>query len=319
MSVRHDAVSERRLLREPPVLAPGAHVALVSPSGPLDGAHELQRAVATAESLGWTVQIGTHALTRTGYFAGDDVQRGDDLVAALLDPGVDGIWCLRGGYGAARLLPRVQPVLAEVPPKALLGYSDITALHLAWQQAGVVSFHGPTARSPLSAFSRASLVDIVQQHGSPQWHAPTAQCVRGGVASGRLAGGNLALLASLCGTPWAPTFHDAIVVLEDIGEATYRIDRMLTQLVLAGAFEGCRGVVFGQFTDCPDSTRDDPRTLLSLAEELANVLAVPTLLGVPVGHVEDQWTLPLGAHAALDADARTLAVNRVPAAVASHL
>jgi muramoyltetrapeptide carboxypeptidase len=289
--------------REPPSLPPGAHVAMVSPSGPLNGPHELERAIATAESLGWTVQVGAHALARTGYFAGDDAQRGDDLIAAMHDDRVDGIWCIRGGYGAARLLPRVQEALSVMRPKALIGYSDITALHAAWQRAGLVSFHGPTARSPLSEFSRASLVDVVQRGAAPVWQSPDE-------ATGHLAGGNLALIASLCGTPWACHFDDAIVVLEDINEASYRIDRMLTQLRLADAFRGCRALAVGHFTDCPDSTDDGTRSIVAIVEELAATLQVPTLMGIPVGHIEEQWTLPLGARATLNADARTLQLHR---------
>ena len=310
MSAPSAALPSLRPLREPPRLAPGAHVALVCPSGPLLGPHELERAVATAESFGWTVSVGPHALARHGYFAGDDAQRGDDLIQALTDDRVDGIWCIRGGYGAARLLPRVQAVLPQVKPKALLGYSDITALHAAWQQAGLVSFHGPTARSPLSAFSRASLVETVQHGASCLLHASDAQILAGGTATGRLAGGNLALVASLCGTPWAVDFTDAIAVLEDINEATYRLDRMLVQLQLAGAFAGCRALAVGQFTDCPDTTEDGQRTLHAVIEEVAHTLGVPALFGIPVGHIEHQWTLPFGALATLDADARTLQVHR---------
>lgn len=301
-----------RLLHEPPPLGPGARVAMVCPSGPLNGPHELARAVANAESLGWTVTVGEHVLARTGYLAGDDARRGDDLVRAMRDDRVDGIWCIRGGYGAARLLPRVEAELAGMRPKALIGFSDITALHAAWHRAGLVSFHGPTARSPLSAFSRQALVDIVQGGGAPRWHAPDAVTVRGGRATGRLAGGNLALLASLCGTPWAVDFRGALVVLEDINEAVYRIDRMLTQLRFAGAFAGCRGFVVGHFTDCADVSGDGSQTIETLVAELAHALEVPALFGVPVGHIADQWTVPLGAAATLDADARTLQIERGP-------
>ena len=298
-----------RALRVPPTLAVGARVALISPSGPLQGPHELERAVATAESLGWTVQVGQHALRRTGYFAGDDAQRGDDLLQALHDDEIDGIWCLRGGYGAARLLPRLSIELLRRHPKALLGFSDITALHAAWQHAGLVSYHGPTARAPLSDFSRDSLVRALQGSTDCCGEAADARVVRGGRATGRLVGGNLALVASLCGTPWAVDCRDAIVVLEDVGEATYRLDRMLTQLRLAGAFDGCVGVAFGICTDCPDTTDDGTRTVDAIVTELADVLQVPTLQGIPVGHISDQWTVPFGAIATLDADARTLAVT----------
>ena len=298
-----------RAFRVPPPLAVGARVAMISPSGPLQGPHELERAVATAESLGWEVEVGQHALRRTGYFAGDDAQRGDDLLAALHDDRIDGIWCLRGGYGAARLLPRLSVELLQRFPKALLGYSDITALHAAWQHAGLVSYHGPTARAPLSDFSRDSLVRALQAGTDSCGVAPDARIVRGGRVTGRLVGGNLALVSSLCGTPWAVDCRDAIVVLEDVGEATYRLDRMLTQLRLAGAFDGCVGVAFGHCTDCPDTTDDGTRTVEAIVTELSDVLQVPTLHGIPVGHISDQWTVPFGAMATLDADARTLSVH----------
>ena len=298
-----------RAFRVPPPLAVGARVAMISPSGPLQGPHELERAVATAESLGWEVEVGQHALRRTGYFAGDDAQRGDDLLAALHDDRIDGIWCLRGGYGAARLLPRLSVELLQRFPKALLGYSDITALHAAWQHAGLVSYHGPTARAPLSDFSRDSLVRALQAGTDSCGVAPDARIVRGGRVTGRLVGGNLALVSSLCGTPWAVDCRDAIVVLEDVGEATYRLDRMLTQLRLAGAFDGCVGVAFGHCTDCPDTTEDGTRTVEAIVTELADALQVPTLHGIPVGHISDQWTVPFGAMATLDADARTLSVH----------
>jgi muramoyltetrapeptide carboxypeptidase len=305
-----------RSLRVPPPLTAGARVAMISPSGPLQGPHELARAVATAESLGWEVAVGQHALRRTGYFAGDDAQRGDDLLDALQDDRIDGIWCLRGGYGAARLLPRLSVELLQRFPKALLGYSDITALHAAWQHAGLVSYHGPTARAPLSDFSRDSLVRALQAGTDSCGAALDARVVRGGHATGRLVGGNLALLSSLCGTPWTVDGRGAIVVLEDVGEATYRLDRMLTQLRLSGAFDGCVGVAVGHCTDCPDTTDDGTRTVEAIVTELADALQVPTLQGIPVGHISDQWTVPFGAMATLDADARTLSVH--PTAV-SHV
>jgi muramoyltetrapeptide carboxypeptidase len=255
------------------------------------------------------VQVGQHALRRTGYFAGDDAQRGDDLLAALHDDRIDGIWCLRGGYGAARLLPRLSVELLQRFPKALLGYSDITALHAAWQHAGLVSYHGPTARAPLSDFSRDSLVRALQAGTDSCGTARDARVVRGGRVTGRLVGGNLALVSSLCGTPWAVNCRDAIVVLEDVGEATYRLDRMLTQLRLTGALDGCVGVAFGHCTDCPDTTEDGTRTVEAIVTELADALQVPTLHGIPVGHIADQWTVPFGAMATLDADARTLSVH----------
>jgi muramoyltetrapeptide carboxypeptidase len=296
-----------------PTLGPGARVALVAPAGPLRGAEDLARAEATARRLGWEPVVGAHALAHTDYFAGTDAERLADLNAALRDPGIDGIWCLRGGYGAMRLLPDVDWDALRARPRPLIGYSDITALHcgVAAEVPGLVSFHGPTARAVLTPFSERSLMAALTATGDPCGAAPEARTVRGGRATGRLAGGNLALLAALAGTPWAPRFDGAIVVLEDVNEATYRIDRMLRQLLLAGAFEGCRGIAFGQCTACPEECDDDGRrTLAAVVGELAETLRVPTLLGIPLGHLDDQWTVPLGAVAEMEGEGRVLRVMR---------
>ncbi|MBL0939121.1 MAG: LD-carboxypeptidase [Gemmatimonadaceae bacterium] len=300
-------------LREPAPLPPGSRVALVSPSGPLNGPHELERAVAAVESFGWVAVPGTHALARDGYLAGSDEARAADLIHALEDDDIHGIWCLRGGYGAARLMPVLDEVLTSVsanqPPKTLIGYSDITALHALWQRHGLISFHGQTARATITPFTRETLTTIVAAGRETTWQAENASVLHAGRATGRLAGGNLALVASLLGTPWSCNFDGALVVLEDVGEAVYRIDRMLTQLVLAGAFDRCAGLVLGHFTERPDDS-GGARTLELVVQEVADRLKVPALLGVPIGHIEDQWTLPFGALATLDADARTLAIHR---------
>ena len=293
----------------PPRLRAGARVALVSPSGPLRGSHELEHAMVNAHEMGWEPVVGPHAGARDGYFAGPDDVRIADLLDALSDPDVDGIWCLRGGYGAARLLPSLPLQTLREHPKALIGYSDITVLHAAWQHAGLASFHGPTARATITDFSRQSFVRTIVDGADGTGAMPAATTLRGGRATGRLAGGNLALVASLCGTPWAIDFRGAIVVLEDINEATYRIDRMLTQLRLAGSFDGCAGFLFGQFTDCTTESDDGARSMDSVARECADFFGVPAVLGAPFGHVEDQWTLPLGALATMDASGCTLQLH----------
>lgn len=292
-------------LLAPPALDAGARVALVAPAGPLS-AEDLARAEANARSFGWEPVVGAHALARADYFAGADADRLADLDRALADPTVDGIWCLRGGYGAMRLLDGVDYGALAARPRALVGFSDITALHLACaaRVPGIVTFHGPTARGVLTPFSRASLARAVggggtgSERGDPCGAAPDARVLRPGHAAGRLAGGNLALLAALVGTPYAPRFDGAIVVLEDVNEAVYRVDRMLRQLLLAGAFAGCRALVFGHCTGCPEPCDDDGRrTLDAVVAEAAAVLGVPAMAGVPVGHIDAQWTLPLGADA----------------------
>ena len=198
-------------------------------------------------------------------------------------------------------------------PKPLLGYSDITALHAAvGRRAGVTTYHGPTARAELSDFSRRSLERALAHDGDPcgdPLDPSDTRTLRPGRARGVLAGGNLALLAALVGTPYAPSCDGAILVLEDVGEAVYRVDRMLRQLLLAGSLHGVRAIAFGQCTDCPAESDDGARTLDEVVAEAADILGVPCVIGLPFGHVADQWTLPLGALAELDADARTLHVE----------
>ncbi|HEX9484625.1 MAG TPA: LD-carboxypeptidase [Gemmatimonadaceae bacterium] len=295
-------------MRFPPPLDRGARVALVAPAGPLRDARELEIARAQAESLGWEPVIGEHALARTGYLAGYDAERARDFNNALRDERIDGIWCLRGGYGTMRLLEVVDFDAIRRHPKTLIGYSDITALHAAFGRcADVVTYHGPTARSPLSNFSRQSLVHAVTDRRDSCGVADAARVLRSGRAEGRLVGGNLALLAALCGTPYSPDYTGAILVLEDIGEATYRIDRMLRQLHLCGALSRLAGIAFGQFTGREDDDEGVP-ALDDLFRDVADAAGVPSITGIPLGHIDDQWTIPLGATALLDADARTITV-----------
>ena len=287
-------------MRVPELLAPGARVALVSPAGPLRGEGDLVRAVDNARSLGWEPVVGAHARGREGYFAGHDAERLADLNRALADDTIDAVWCLRGGYGAMRLLDRLDYDAIERRPKAIIGYSDVTALHAAiGRRTGLVTFHGPTAREPLTPFSRASLLRALVEGGDPCGSARGARVVRRGTAVGRLAGGNLSLLASLCGTPYFPRLDGALLVLEEVNEAVYRIDRMLTQLRLAGALAGVCGSVFGHATDSPAGD-DGERPLDAVLAEVADALEVPCVAGVPIGHIEQQWTLPLGMAAELD-------------------
>ncbi len=298
-------------LQRPPALAPGARVALVAPAGPLRGVADTGCAEATVRRLGWEPVVAPHVLERHGYFAGPDAHRVADLAAALADPSIDAIWCLRGGYGVMRLLDALSWRALADRPRALIGFSDITALlAAAGTHAGLGAYHGPVARNPLTPFSERSLLAAVHCTGEPCGAWADARTLCGGRAEGRLAGGNLALLAALTGTPYFPDLRGAILVVEDVNEAAYRVDRMLRQLLLSGALAELQGIVVGQFTGCPEQADDDgARSIDDLFRELADTLQVPCAAGAPVGHVDDQWTLPLGAHARFDADAATLDVG----------
>jgi muramoyltetrapeptide carboxypeptidase len=295
--------------RLPESIAEGARIALVAPAGGLRGEEDVARAIFNVRSLGWEPLLGRYALEHDGYFAGTDSQRLADLNSALRDPSTDAVWCLRGGYGTARLLPEVDLDSLKRAPKPVIGFSDVTALHAAIQRhCGIVSFHGPAARGELNEFSRSSLLSAVATRGNPAGRAAQARTIRGGSAEGVLAGGNLAVLASLVGTPYAPDLDGAILVLEDIGERTYRIDRMLRQMYQAGLLEGCRAILFGECTDCSEQTESGARSLDTVLAETADLLGVPCIAGAPVGHILEQWTLPLGAAARLDADGCVLEV-----------
>lgn len=296
-------------MRLPPALAAGARVALIAPSGPLRLAGALEVAAGQARSFGWEPVVGEHAGERTGYLAGTDAHRLHDLNAALRDDTIDGIWCVRGGYGAMRLLEALDVDAMRRHPKTLIGYSDITALHAALGGAAkVVTFHGPHAAMPMSHFSRESLERATVSRKDPCGHAPAARTLRPGRARGRLVGGNLALLASLCGTRFEPDYTDCILVLEDVGEPTYRIDRMLRQLALRGAFARVAGIAHGQFTEGTEPGDASSCALDDILQEAADIAGVPAVAGIPIGHMDDQWTLPLGAMAELDAERLTLHV-----------
>jgi muramoyltetrapeptide carboxypeptidase len=297
-------------MRLPPLLSAGARVALVAPAGPLSGPEELDTSIANARSLGWEPVAGANVLARHGYLGGTDAERLQDLNAALADESVDAIWSARGGYGAMRLLPHVDWAALSRRPRALIGFSDITALHAAAStRCGLVTYHAPTARGALTDFSRSSLARAVIEGSDPCGRAEGARTVRGGRTRGRLVGGNLALLAALAGTPYAPDYDGALLVLEDVGEPAYRIDRMLTQLRLSGALSTIAGLVVGHFTQPAPGHELSPHSLDLLVAEAADVAGVPAIVGAPLGHIDDQWTIPLGATARLDADALTLTVE----------
>jgi len=298
------------LMHRPPLLTNGARVALVAPSGPLGGKEDLDRAVASVKRMGWEPVVGAHVLDRSAYLAGSDENRVADLNWAAASDDIDGVWCIRGGYGAMRVLPLIDYDAWRARPKALIGYSDITALHAAiGQRAGLVTFHGPTAREPDNTLSTGSLRKAVVCGEDPCGVAPDAVTFVPGRATGRLVGGNLALVAALTGTPYAPDLAGGILVLEDVNESIYRIDRLLAQLRLCGAVQQVAGIAFGSFSDVPAETNDDDEGVGRVLREFAQAAGKPCLAGIPMGHGGPQWTIPIGATAELDTEARSLRVQ----------
>jgi muramoyltetrapeptide carboxypeptidase len=226
---------------------------------------------------------------------------------ALDDAAIDAVWCVRGGYGMTRIIRDISLDAFARRPKPVLGYSDVTALHCAIAaRTGVVTFHTHTARAELPPMSVASLRAAVGGIGEPCGVWPDAVPVVDGDVTARLTGGNLSLLAALCGTPDAMVGRGAIVVLEDLNEPAYRVDRMLRQLEQSGALRGCVGLAIGQFTNVPADENPDAMCVDDVITELAMRLRVPCLTNLPIGHIADQWTLPLGGTATLDVRGRSL-------------
>jgi muramoyltetrapeptide carboxypeptidase len=307
-------------LVRPPKLIKGSRVALLAPAGPLLEKDDLTRAEMLCRALGYDPVLGKSAYARHGYLAGTDDERLSDINAALSDPSIDALWCIRGGYGSIRLLDRLNYEAMARRPKVVIGFSDITAvLNAVTQVTGVVTFHGPVARSSMRAFTRRHFERVLSLPKAPgrleRLPEDTGVLVpqenrivalAGGVAEGRLAGGNLTLLQCLIGTPYFPDLAGTILFLEDVGEDLYRVDRMFAHLRLCGALRNLAGVFIGRFTKLERSGRDGA---LGFDEVLANYLAplrIPVAYGFPVGHIDDQWTLPLGVRARLDAGAGEL-------------
>ena len=287
----------------------GAHVALIAPAGVISRDDDMERACDNVRSFGWEPVPGEHVKKQSGYMAGVDAERLHDINAAFTSEDVDAIWCVRGGYGTLRLLATIDYPALRRRPRPVIGFSDITALHSAiHRKCGVVTFHGPTARSEITQFSRESLACALIEQRDPCGAVPAGRVLNAGRATGRVVGGNLALVSALIGTPFAPNFDGAILILEDIGEAIYRIDRMLRQLILAGALQRCAAIVAGDFRPPHEEVNTDNRTLDEVLTEAATLAGIPCLAGAPFGHIADQWTIPLGAIAELDTGARTLRV-----------
>jgi muramoyltetrapeptide carboxypeptidase len=306
--------------QRPRALRPGDTVAVVAPSGRVDPAL-LEEGVTLLRSWGFTARCMPSTEGGRRYLAGEsDAQKGQELADCFADPSIAGILCARGGYGAMRILPFIDFATVRAHPKVFCGYSDITALHLALRrEAGLITFHGPMVQRqadepslhPWTAEGLRRALTTTAPLGRiaapPDGPAPTT--VAGGRARGPLVGGNLSLVAALCGTRWQLDARGCVLLLEDVNEAPYRVDRMLTQLLLAGVLAGVRGLVFGDSPTC-DRPAGDPRTftLVEILRDRVAPLGIPVLYGFPCGHTPWRATLPLGVEVELNADAGTLTV-----------
>jgi muramoyltetrapeptide carboxypeptidase len=318
------AAQSTGLLR-PKALKPGDTIGLITPATYVSDPDRLIMAERTIKYFGLNLKMGRNVRKRTGYLGGTIEERVDDLHAMFRDPEVKGVFCIRGGYGSAQLLDRIDYGLIRSNPKVFIGYSDITAMHLAiHKRAGLVTFHGPI---PLSRFTdytqqyfRKALFDTAPLGtltNPPETNTlrpnHTLRAVRGGKARGPIVGGNLSLIASTMGTPYEIETKGKIFFIEDVDEQPYSIDRMLTQLRLAGKFDSAAAIVFGECADCrPRKFEPSFESTFSLGEVLDEILGklkIPVLAGLTIGHTDDQLTLPLGVMASLDADKGELTIE----------
>ena len=322
--------------RFPLALEPGDTIALVVPAGPLAAA-PLARARARLEALGYQVEARDDSLRRDGYLAGSDETRAQELMDAFRDPAVKAIFCGGGGYGTMRLLEQLDYDYIRRHPKIVVGYSDITGLHLALAaRAGLITFQGPNGVYDLGR--EQGLHPVVERHF---WRALAAEEFRStggmvgyeydfpdswrsagnpgvlvpGVARGRLVGGNLSLVSALVGTPYAARTHGKILFLEDVGERPYRIDRMLRQMKLAGQLEGLAGVLLGRFPGCKPKDAERSWSLERVLDDYFGDLGVPVLSGFPAGHGPENLLLPLGVLVEVDADRGQVRVLENPVRV----
>ena len=299
-------------------LEEGDTIGLIGPSGAVREAGAVDQAIEYMKSLGFQVKVGESAHAKYGYLSGTDEMRARDINSMFADDEVDAIVCTRGGYGTMRLLDLLDYDLIRANPKLFVGFSDITALHIAFlEKCGLATIHGPmAARWPAEfpggfvqdAFYRTVMRDepLGELHNAPGYHE--RRTVNPGSAEGMLVGGNLMLITSLLGTPYELDTKGKILFIEEIGERTYCVDRMLTQLRLAGKFDDCAGIVFGDFCDCPVEYPEFGLTLEEVIRDIVAPCGKPVFTGLQCGHCTPKLTLPLGVRCRMDADRCSLTI-----------
>jgi muramoyltetrapeptide carboxypeptidase len=295
-------IKEKKSIK-PRCLMPGDTVGIAAPAGPFDPT-KFMKGKAVLESMGFRTFFDEGIFQKHGFFAGTDVQRADQVNRLFADPAVHAVICARGGYGSMRILRFLDFKIIQNNPKIFVGFSDISVLlFILHARCSLVTFHGPvvttlanTDEQTIAAMLRVMTADKIFDLKPEKGIA-----LKPGVCSGVVVGGNLTTLCHLAGTPYTPNFNGKILFLEDRGEAPYRIDRMLTQMKLAGCFEGLKGLFLGSFEAC--GKLDD---IFRIVQEVFNDVNIPILSGFEIGHARVNITIPIGLRATLDADRQIL-------------
>jgi len=305
----------------PKALLLGQTVGIISPSAATTDRMEFTYAKEALEALGLKVKLGENFKNRFGHLAGTDEERAEDFNAMFADPEVKAIICLRGGSGAARILPLIDYEQVKANPKPLLGYSDITALHCALHsQTGLISFHGPNGSGSWNSFNTSQFQQLFFEQKLLTFKneigkgddlvakGNRTQTLTAGSVDGKILGGNLTVLTALSGTPYYPDFHDSILFLEDVGEDPYRIDRMMSTLKLNGTLGKIKGFVFGQCSDCKPGSGYGAFTVDQIMDQYIIPLGIPAYIGAMIGHIPKQFIIPVGARVRLNANEGSLTI-----------
>ncbi len=312
--IKNTSVSRRNKIIKPKRLSKGDTVAVIAPAS---GASEFdfEDALQNLTDLGLHTKVGKYARGGSGFLSGTDEERLHDLHWAFSDKEIDAIWCVRGGYGTPRLLPKIDYKLIKKNPKILIGFSDITALHLAiYQQTGLVTFHGPVATSNFTEYTKTHIVNTLMNPTSryeiklpktPVGEDPElykASVITAGKCRGRLIGGNLSLLAALAGTQYQINKTNGnILFIEDVNEPHYKVDRLLTQMRQSINMRGFEGIAIGVFTRGGDGEFvGHSQSLIEVLKDRLGDLGIPVIYGLSFGHIRDNFTLPLGVEAELN-------------------
>lgn len=315
----HLAYDPRTLL--PKAIKKGDTVGLISPSAATADRMQFTFAKEALEALGFQVKLGKNLMNRRGHLAGTDAERAGDLNDMFADKEVKAIVSIRGGSGAARILPLIDYKNISKNPKPLLGYSDITALHCAIQaQTGLVTFHGPMGSGSWNSFNvaqfervffaqeKVTYENVHEKSDELVVKSNRIQTLKGGKAEGKILGGNLTVLTAISGSPYYPDFKDAILFIEDIGEDPYKIDRMMSTLKLNGTLDQIKGFIFGQCSECEPGGGYGSLTLDQVLDDYILPLDIPAYSGAMIGHISKQFIIPVGAKVAMDADRGTISL-----------
>ncbi len=295
---------------KPRPLKYGDTIGVIAPSSPCYEQDKIENGVSTLEKMGFRVRLGRSCLSRYGYLAGQDDIRAYDINSMFRDKNIDGIICLRGGYGTPRILDKIDYEMITNNPKAYIGYSDITATHIAINQLSrLVTFHGPMVATEMAEdfddFSSQSLMGFIMgKENSKALRNPEGEkicCFYKGQCEGELIGGNLSLICAAIGTHYEIDTRGKILFLEDIEEEPYSVDRMLTQLNLAGKLEDCEGIILGDWKDCVPEKPNRSLTLWQVFKSIISPLKKPTIYNLMAGHCKPQITLPIGIRVSMDA------------------